>query len=143
MSVGRLCVRSVYSATPDESARVVARRMNEANVGALVVVDEKGYPVGIVTDRDLALRCIAGNCDPSTTLVSTIMTAPVVCVSESTPIEDALKQMARISARRLAVTDEKGRLAGLLALDDVLELLVEEAETIGRLLKRRNPPFEA
>jgi CBS domain-containing protein len=117
--------------------------MSEANVGALVVVDEKGYPVGIVTDRDLALRCLAGDCDPSTMLVSTIMTAPVVCVGESTPIEDALKQMARISARRLAVTDEKGRLAGLLALDDVLELLVEEAETIGRLLKRRNPPFEA
>jgi CBS domain-containing protein len=117
--------------------------MEDADVGALIVVDEKAYPVGVVTDRDLAMRCVAGDADPKTTLVSSVMTSPVLCVSESTPIEDALKKMAGISARRLAVTDEKGRLAGILALDDVLELLVEEAETIGRLLHRRHQSLEA
>ena len=143
MSVGRICVRNVYSATPEESVRVAARRMGEADVGALVVVDEKGYPVGVVTDRDVALRCVAGESDPNTTPVSSVMTTPALCVSESTPIEAALKRMSCIGARRLVVTDEKGRLAGILALDDVVELLVEEAEAIGRLLRRRHPPLEA
>jgi CBS domain-containing protein len=51
--------------------------------------------------------------------------------------------MAGIEARRLVVTDGKGLLAGILALDDVVELLVEEAEAIGRLLQRRHPSLEA
>ena len=67
------------------------------------------------------------------------MTAPAVCIPESTPIEDALSRMVGIPARRLVVTDADGRLAGILALDDVAELLAEEAERIGRLLARRGP----
>ncbi len=136
MSVGAICIRSVHTARADESVRAVTRRMAERDVGALVVVDDDARPVGMVTDRDVALRCVAEESDPSSTQVSSIMSAPVVCVTEATPIEDALTRMAGTSARRLAVTDEEGRLAGILALDDVLDLLVEEAATIGRLLRR-------
>ncbi len=139
MSAGSLCVRTVHVARAEESAREAARRMRDQDVGTLVVVDEKRHPLGIVTDRDLALRCLAEEGDPDTTRVGAVMTAPVACVSESTPIEEALRRMAGSSVRRLAVTDEAGQLAGLLALDDVVELLVEEAEAIGRLLQRRRP----
>jgi CBS domain-containing protein len=142
MSAGRICVRKVNLASPDESVREAARRMREAEVGTLIVVDEKRSPVGIVTDRDVALGCVAEGRDPDSTKVAAVMTAPVVCVYESTPIEEALGRMAGIAARRLGVTDDDGRLVGILALDDVLELLVEEAETIGRLLHRRQAPLE-
>ncbi len=143
MSAGRICVREVHIASPDESVREAARRMRESDVGTLIVVDDKRNPMGILTDRDVALRCVAEERDPDTTPVAAVMTAPVMCVSESTPIEEALQRMAGIAARRLAVTDEDGCLAGLLALDDVVELLAEEAESIGRLLRRRHPPLEA
>jgi CBS domain-containing protein len=113
--------------------------MREAGVGTLVVVDDERRPVGVLTDRDVALRCVAERRDPDATPVAAAMTAPAVCVAEPTPIEDALQRMAGISARRLVVTDDDGRLVGILALDDVLELLVEEAESIGRLLRRRPP----
>jgi CBS domain-containing protein len=113
--------------------------MREADVGTLLVVDDARRPIGVVTDRDVVLRCVAEGRDPETTALTTVMTAPVLCVLESTPIEEALRRMARIPARRLAVTDEAGRLVGILALHDVLELLVEEAEAIGRLLRRRPP----
>ena len=117
--------------------------MREADVGTLVVVDDARKPVGMVTDRDLALRCLAADRDPDATEVAAVMTAPVLCVSESTPIEEALRRMAGVGTRRMAVTDDEGHLAGILALDDVMELLVEEAEAIGRLLQRRRPPHEA
>ena len=143
MTVGSICVRSVHVAAPNDSVRVAARRMRDADVGALIVVDDKQNPMGVVTDRDVALRCVAEDHDPDDTPVSSVMTGPMLCVSESTPIEEALRRMAGISARRLGVTDSKGQLAGILALDDVVELLVEEAETIGRLLQRRHPPLEA
>ena len=135
MSVGRICVRTVHVAAPDESVRQAAQRMQEANVGTLVVVDADRGPVGVLTDRDVTLRCVAAGLDPEATSIQDVMTAPVRSVHESTPIEDALRRMAGAETRRLVVTDDSGQLAGLLALDDVLELLVEEAEAIGRLLR--------
>jgi CBS domain-containing protein len=138
VSVGRICVRTVHVASAQESVREAARRMREADVGALVVVDGERRPVGVVTDRDVVLRCVAEGRDPDATPLASVMTAPVACVAESTAIEEALRRMAGASARRLAVTDAEGRLAGILALDDVLDLLVEESEAIGRLLRR--PP---
>ena len=139
MTAGKICVRSVHIAAPDESVRDAARRMSEAAVGTLIVVDDERTPIGLVTDRDVTLRCVAKDRDPNVTPTSAVMTAPIVCVSESTPIKEALGRMAGIPARRLGVTDADGGLAGILALEDVLELLVEEADTIGRLLKRRHP----
>jgi CBS domain-containing protein len=143
VSAGRICVRTVHVASPQESVREAARRMREADVGTLIVVDDARKPLGIVTDRDVALRCVAERRDPDATPVATVMTAPVACVGASTPIEEALKRMVGVAARRLAVTDDEGQLVGILALDDVLELLVEEAESIGRLLRRRRPPLGA
>jgi CBS domain-containing protein len=130
-------VRTVQIAAPEEPVRGVARRMREADVGSVVVLDAERRPVGILTDRDVALRCVAEGRDPDATRVAEVMSAPVVCVRESTPIEQALGQMVGAAARRLAAVDDGGRLAGILALDDVLELLAEEASAIGRLLLAR------
>jgi CBS domain-containing protein len=111
--------------------------MRGADVGTLIVVDDERRPIGVVTDRDVVLRCVAEGRDPDATPLSGVMTTPVACVGESTAIEEALQRMAGVPARRLAVNDAEGRLAGILALDDVLDLLIEESEAIGRLLRRR------
>lgn len=139
MSAGRVCVREVLVAAPGENVREAARRMRKADVGSLVVLDPDRRPVGILTDRDITLRCVAEGRDPEQTTISAVMAAPAVCVPESTPIEDALSRMVGIPARRLVVTDADGCLAGILALDDLVELLAEEGERIGRLLARHRP----
>jgi CBS domain-containing protein len=136
MSVGRICSRLVSIATPDEKVSVGAKRMAEHDVGTLVVVDEKGRPVGLLTDRDVVLRVVAKGLDPASTPLGDVMSSPVACAHESTPIEDGLARMAGGRKRRLVVTGEEGRLVGVLALDDVLDLLAEEAQTVGRLLRR-------
>jgi CBS domain-containing protein len=134
MSVGRICVRTVQLAEAGESAREAARRMAAESVGTLVVVDPAGRPVGILTDRDLMRHCVAEGRDPDLTKVETIMASPLVSGPEELPIEDALSRMAEAGVRRLVVVDRAGSLAGVLALDDVLELLAEEFTTIGRLV---------
>jgi CBS domain-containing protein len=139
MSSGRLCVRRVVFAEARESAREAALRMTREEVGTLVVLDEARRPVGMLTDRDLVLRCLAPGRDPEATPIAELMSAPVSSVGEATPIEDALERMRMLRVRRLPVVDAQGALVGILALDDVLELLVEEAESIGRLLRRRPP----
>jgi len=137
MSVGAICVREVQITSPDETVRAVARRMAASGVGTVVVLGEGRRPLGILTDRDVTVRCVAQARDPDATPVGEVMSAPAACVHESTPIESALSRMAGTGGRRLVVVDGEERLVGILALDDVLELLAEEAATIGRLVGAR------
>lgn len=140
MSVGVICVRSVHVASPRESVRAVSARMSQAGVGSVVVLEADQRPVGVLTDRDIAVRCVAQRRDPDTTEVGTVMSAPPTCVRESTPIETALALMAGVRARRLVVVDDAQRLVGILSIDDVLELLAEEQVSIGKLLRQRARP---
>ncbi len=141
MSVGRICSQSVVTAGANESIRDAARRMARFSVGTLVVtdLDEGEHPIGILTDRDIVTRCVAGGLDPSFNPVSSIMSVPVRSVGRHTPVEDALTIMAAEGMRRLVVTDADNRLAGILALDDVIEQLVNEADAIKRLLTSSAP----
>jgi CBS domain-containing protein len=139
MSVGKIATRVVATANGSESILEVARRMGEYNVGCLVVVDGDPEPVGIITDRDIVTRVVATELDPSETAVSLIMTREVRSVDEATPIEQALALMGSAGTRRLIVTDSESKLVGIVSVDDVIELLVEEAESIGKLLRKERP----
>lgn len=139
MSAGRLCVREVDVACCDETVQAAAARMHARLVGTLVVVDDGRRPVGIVTDRDLAVRVVAAALDPVQTTVEQVMSVPPRTVGVDTPIEQALSLMRSGPFRRVPVVDADGRLEGLLSLDDVLDLLCEEFGTIRGLLARENP----
>jgi CBS domain-containing protein len=136
MSVGKICSRVVVTASPSESVLAVARRMKEQKVGTVVVVSEAAKPLAILTDRDVVLRCVAAELSAKDTPVSAIMSREIKSVDESASIEQALRAMAGGGTRRLIVTGELGVLRGVLALDDVLELIAEEAESIGKLLRQ-------
>lgn len=138
MSVGSICTRAVHTATRSERAKEAARRMHQYKVGSLVIVDLESKPIGILTDRDLAMKCV-GEGLGGDVRIDEVMTRPVSTVHEDTPIDQALRHMAADKVRRMVVVDGLGRLVGLLALDDVLDLLVEEAEDIGRLLHAQMP----
>jgi len=135
MSIGKLCTRTVWIADPGESVAAAARRMAEQQVGTLVVLDAERRPIGMLTDRDVVLRVVATGRDPESTPVGDVMSRPIVRADEDTPIEDGIARMASAATRRLVVTGGDGRLVGLLALDDVLDLLIEEAKSVGRLVK--------
>jgi len=143
MSVGRICQRDVDVAGPDETVLVAAERMRQRTVGCLVVVDGGQAPVGIITDRDLALRVVAEDRDAGTTTVSQIMTRFPDLAQEDMTLETALGLMRRRSVRRLPVIDKVGRLAGLVTLDDILMLLAEEFTKIGDLLGSETPQAAA
>ena len=139
MSVGRICTRTVDLADRDESVQVAASRMNTRNVGTLLVLDEHKCPVGIVTDRDIAVRVVGKGLDPNATLVESVMSPTPDTVTESTPIETAIGVMRAGSHRRLPVVDDEGSLVGLISLDDILDLLSEEFLEIGKLIRTESP----
>lgn len=141
MTAGRICTRVLATASPDESIRKAARRMAEYDVGALVVLkeDRATRAVGVVTDRDIVLRCVAEQLDPEKTTVSEIMTTPVFTVRDETPLNEAIAKMAAAGTRRLVVTAEGDRVAGILTLDDILDHLAHQSRAIGKLLQKQQP----
>lgn len=143
MSVGRIATRVVATASPSESVLDVARRMAESNVGCVVVVDGNQEAVGIVTDRDIVTRAVAKELDAPETPISVIMSRDVHSVDEFTPIEQALATMSGAGTRRLVVTGPEAKLVGILSVDDVMQLLAEETDSIGKLLKKEEPTMAA
>jgi CBS domain-containing protein len=135
VKVGELCVRRVEVAEPGESARDAARRMIEAGAGSLVVVDQLRRPLGIVTDRDLMARCLVAARDAARTRVADVMSAPAVWARESLPAGDAALEMARLRVRRLPVVDDRDRLVGILALDDLLAASLDAASPEAQALR--------
>lgn len=123
----------------DETAQAAAGRMRDHGVGTLVVVDADRRPTALVTDRDLALRVVAEGRDPNRVAVGEVASAPAATVPEEASIESALGTMRAHRVRRLPVVGTDGRLVGILALDDVLDLLAEEFGVIGGLLARQAP----
>jgi CBS domain-containing protein len=139
MSVGRICSRDVDTADPRESVLEVARRMHDRQVGTLVVVDREARPMGLITDRDIAMRVVADGGDAARMMVSDIMTPMPTVVLADTSIQTALGHMRSGRLRRLPVVSGSGALIGIVTLDDILSLIAEEFCIIGALLEREAP----
>lgn len=114
----------------DQGAPVfeAARAIENNNIGA-VVVQHRGNVVGILTDRDLAIRVLAHALDPNTTTIADVMTRNVATLSPSDDQSDAIRLMQDRNCRRIPLV-EHGRVVGMVTLDD---LLLDEAAPIGEL----------
>ena len=118
MQVRDLMNPSVVSITPSESASLAARLLSRHNVGSLPVCGEDGGLRGIVTDRDIILRCVAAEEDPAQTLVRDIMTRGCASVSPRDDCREATRLMSVQQVRRLPVVD-KDRVVGVVSLGDL------------------------
>lgn len=105
-----------------ESAATAARRMRDFRVGCVVVVRD-ARPVGIVTDRDLAVRVVAEGRDPDKTLISEIVTYEAATVPRDAGVETAVRLMSERGVRRLPIVTEDGRVTGIVTADDLTVLL--------------------
>ena len=127
MRLKRIAQPHVAVTTPQETVVEAARRMRALHVGDLVVVEERDdrrWPVGIVTDRDIVVAVIADATAHLPTLrVGDIMATPVVTVFEDDDLTDALRTMRRMGVRRLPVRAADGSLAGIVTLDDIIDFL--------------------
>ena len=109
---------SVISIDPQESAALAARLLARHNVGALPVCSSGGRLQGLVTDRDIVLRCVAAESDPLATTVSRIMTKHPASVSPTDDVRRAAQRMSALQVRRLPVV-EGGKVVGMVSLGDL------------------------
>jgi CBS domain-containing protein len=139
----RKTVRDAMTANPravSGSTSVVeaAQIMDKEDVGSLPVVETHNVLVGIVTDRDIALRVVAARRDPQQTTVSDIYTPNPSAAYPDEPLDEALEQMAYRRVRRLPVVDDD-RLVGVLAQADIVQEVKDKKA--GQLVEEISQPI--
>jgi CBS domain-containing protein len=105
--------------TAHTTVREAARLMDEEDVGALPVVDEEERLIGILTDRDVAVRVVGRGLDSDTTAVGDVASRDVVALTPDHDLDDALQLMAREQVRRVPIVARESQLVGMLAQADV------------------------
>ena len=134
--LGKICIKPVVTASAQMTVDQAARAMRSKNVGALVVVNA-GRPVGMLTDRDIAVEVVARGMDPEEVRVGDVMVKKPVTIRQDLGIFDAAKAFAKTGVRRLPVVTSSGVLVGVITMDDVLMLLGNEmGHMAGRPLGR-------
>jgi CBS domain-containing protein len=139
MTVGELCNREVAVATEDTSLQAAADLMRQHHVGNLIVVEEVGakrVPRGIVTDRDIVIEVVAKGLALDAVTVGDIMSFELLSVTEESDVLETIKLMRAKGVRRTPVVDGSGALTGILAVDDIIELLAEVQVDLMRLVLR-------
>ena len=132
MQVSDIMTLDPETCQPGSTLREVARKMSAGDFGSMPVV-EGDRLVGVVTDRDIAIRGVAEGLG-SDAEVSQVMTPDPVCVSPDTDVEEAVDIMEEEQIRRLYVTNDDDQLIGVVALADIA--LAEDDELSGEALEQ-------
>lgn len=120
MKVADVMNGAVVTASPSESLASVSRKMNQSGVGAIPVV-EAGRLRGMVTDRDIVVRCISCHHDPAKMTAGEIMTTQVSCITPERTVTEAAVLMGAAQVHRLPVL-QNNRVTGMISLGDIAKV---------------------
>ncbi|HVY56775.1 MAG TPA: CBS domain-containing protein [Xanthobacteraceae bacterium] len=130
MKISEAMTPDVQLVKPNDTLQQAARKMGEIDAGILPVT-ENDRLVGMITDRDIAVRGVAQGCSPDT-LVRDVMSSEVLYCFDDDEIDDVVQNMSDIKVRRLPVLDRNKRLVGIVSLGDIA--IVEGASAAGQAI---------
>jgi CBS domain-containing protein len=133
MTAGVECMK------PSATLREAARMMRDLNIGPLPVCGDNDRLVGIITDRDIAIRAVAEGDDPDTTPVSAVMTPKIIYCYEDQDVDEAAHMMEGNQVRRLVVLNRDKRLVGIVSLGD-LAVDTRDEQLAGHTLEAISEP---
>jgi CBS domain-containing protein len=139
MNAGEICNREVIVAYRTMNLLEASKLMRDYHVGSLVVVVDRlseRVPVGILTDRDLTLAVIAKEVDARTLDVGDVIGGELFTVREEDSVTDVLRVIRDRGVRRVPVVTHSGALAGIVTIDDVLDIVAEQLGDIVRAIGR-------
>ena len=117
MKISEVMTRDVQTVRPDQPVQEAASFMLSADAGSIPVTDGDRL-VGMITDRDIAVRGVAKGYGPDTP-VRELMTGDVICCREDDEVEDVASKMSEAQVRRLPIIDRDERLCGIVSLGDL------------------------
>lgn len=110
---------------PDAKVSEAAQLMADNNVGDILVLSN-GKPRGILTDRDIVIRCVAANLDVNDTTVENVMTESLTTAHQDEGIFDCIRKMDKAKVRRIPVVNNAGDAIGIISFGDLLKVLAKE-----------------
>lgn len=149
----RMLVKDVMSSPAiaigeKETADKAAQLMEKNSVGCIIVTSKQGNPLGIITERDLVVRILAKNTQPSKIIAKEVMSSPLITIDPDVTLSEAARTMSRLDVRRLGVI-YKGNLVGLITSKDILAVtpelidIIQEKTRIERDKTEETSPEEA
>jgi len=139
MTIGDICIRDTVYITRENSIAEAARVMRDHHVGDLIVVDEQTglrKPIGILTDRDLVVEVLAKEINLNAVTVGDVMSSDLITARDTDGLYETIQRMRARGIRRVPVVDDNGSLAGIVAADDLLDLLADELTALARIGSR-------
>ena len=139
MLLKEMCTAGVVCCGLKTTALEAARLMRHKHVGDVVVVDnpeEKGIPLGIVTDRDLVVQVLGRDLDPAKTTVGGLMRKPIVIAHEAEDTSEVIARMRSHGVRRIPVVAREGEVVGIVTLDDLLRQCVADAGSLVDIMNK-------
>ncbi|MFL6549973.1 MAG: CBS domain-containing protein [Povalibacter sp.] len=138
MRIDQYCKRAVVAIGGRSDIAEAAQLMRDRHVGFLVVFDESDHlrrPIGVLTDRDIVLEVTALDVDPHAVTVRDIMTRQPMIARESDDLGELMQGMRIAGIRRVPVVDSRGGLTGVIAVDDVIDVVSELMGDIAASIK--------
>jgi CBS domain-containing protein len=135
-----MMTQQVRSCSPADPVSRAAKIMSEVNCGAVPIVEGQKV-VGILTDRDIVLRCIAGDKDSNNCKCGDVMTRGATTITPDTDAHQAAGMMAQKQIRRLPVVDNQGNICGIVALGDMATVNIHVNEA-GEALSQISTPAQ-
>jgi signal-transduction protein with cAMP-binding, CBS, and nucleotidyltransferase domain len=122
-----MSAKEIVTAVADtgKSAQDIAQMMVKEKVGSVIIIDKKGIPIGIVTERDIVTRVCLKDVAASRIKLEEIMSTPLISVMSYDSIDTASRVMIKNNIKRLAVLEEDDRIVGLLSVTDITRRLAK------------------
>lgn len=139
MPVGHLGPTDVVTVDPNESVSETVDRLDSEGVGAIVVTEDD-EPVGIITDRDIALA-VTGEADVGSESVQSIMTTDPVTLHEDEEAIEISRTIDDHEVRRIPVVDDDGKLTGIVTMDDLVATIGEQLNHVADAIEADSPKY--
>jgi signal-transduction protein with cAMP-binding, CBS, and nucleotidyltransferase domain len=141
MPISQFCNEKVIRVGPEATAQSIAKKMKMEQINDVIVEDRikgKIETIGIITDRDIVIEAIAEDTELSEIKAREMIYRPPVTVPESCGIYEAIETMENQGVRRLLVLKKSGEVLGLLNTDNLFQVLGDEFNRLGNLLKNQS-----
>lgn len=139
MPIDDLARSDTVTASPETPVTELAATMDEEGVGSIVITNDE-TPVGIITDRDLTVRVLGEDVDPAGQTAKDVMTTDLCTANPNAGFYEATNLMANNGIRRVPICED-GTLVGIITADDVTELLSDEQQQLGDMIRSQRPEY--
>ena len=121
--------RQIYTISKDQSVRQALILMSEKNIGAIIIVDNNDFPIGIFSERDYARKIILKGKSSKDTLLDEVMTKELITITRDYKIDQCMEIMSEKKIRHLPILEDK-KILGVISIGDVLKIMIKEQKDL-------------